>query len=241
MPAHGKIRILPLRFEEALSHLRESKCYDVLIAAPWIILSIYVVCTHLTSLGIAVRDATPAIWLSPHTMLAILSRVILALFFALQFSLICFRTMPAKKTETILPKAAALIGATFGLSFSLLTRSEPSPAVEFASALITLLGAAGALYSIFWLGRSFSIMPEARGLVMDGAYRVLRHPLYACELMMIFGISIQLQQPASTILLVGITGFLAIRIGYEEKILTECFPAYASYALQTKRLVPFVY
>ena len=76
---------------------------------------------------------------------------------------------------------------------------------------------------------------------MEGAYRVLRHPLYACELMMIFGVSMQLRQPASTLLLLGIMGFLVIRIGYEEEILTESFPAYASYARQTKRLVPFVY
>src|SRR5207248_3010306 len=49
------------------------------------------------------------------------------------------------------------------------------------STLMAVGGMSFAVYSVLWLGRSFSLMPEARRLVTGGPYSVIRHPLYVGE------------------------------------------------------------
>ena len=48
------------------------------------------------------------------------------------------------------------------------------PIVAFIAVLIAVLAALD-------LGRSVSVMPEARRLVVQGLYRRIRHPLYLAE------------------------------------------------------------
>jgi len=56
--------------------------------------------------------------------------------------------------------------------------SVPSPVILTAADLILVLGIALALTSLMYLRRSFSIIPEARQLIVRGPYRVIRHPMY---------------------------------------------------------------
>src|SRR6202048_2577733 len=49
-------------------------------------------------------------------------------------------------------------------------------------------GITWALYSLSYLGRRFSIVPEARGLVTSGPYRFTRPPLYLGEIIAGFGL-----------------------------------------------------
>lgn len=221
--------------------LRQSKLYDVLIAAPWIFISAYVAAGHLANISFMMSQP---LWFSkpwPHMAMMLGSRLGLALFFLLQFVFILTRTLPKRRTETPFPKIIALIGATLGLAFSLIPTAEPNAIVELASIALILVGAAAAVYSLFVLGRSFSLLPEARELATVGPYRFVRHPLYASELIMLIGVGMQFQLPASVFLIAAIFGLLVLRMGYEETLLSATFPAYADYARQTKRLIPWVY
>ena len=54
--------------------------------------------------------------------------------------------------------------------------------------LLPLPGLGLALWAMLALDRSFSVTPAKRELVSDGPYRVLRHPMYAGELLSLTGI-----------------------------------------------------
>lgn len=58
--------------------------------------------------------------------------------------------------------------------------------LEGASLALFVLGAAGTCTSLLTLGRSFAIFVARRELVARGPYALVRHPAYACELLMIF-------------------------------------------------------
>ena len=57
---------------------------------------------------------------------------------------------------------------------------------DIASLSGMALGEAFAVYSMLYLGRSFSIFAEARTLVTGGPYRYVRHPLYLGEMIAIW-------------------------------------------------------
>lgn len=84
-------------------------------------------------------------------------------------------------------------------------------------------------------------MPEARYLVTSGPYRIVRHPLYLCELVAMMGIALQYEWPAALALWLIQVGFLYARVLNEERVLRTAFPKYGSCARQTARVLPGVY
>jgi len=60
--------------------------------------------------------------------------------------------------------------------------AEASTALVVAGELVTLGFGAWLLASVLALGRCFGVLPEARGLVTHGPYRIVRHPVYLGEL-----------------------------------------------------------
>jgi protein-S-isoprenylcysteine O-methyltransferase Ste14 len=102
-------------------------------------------------------------------------------------------------------------------------------------------GLAFSLASVAVLGRCFGILPDVRGLVVRGPYRLVRHPLYLGELTAALGIVIGSRHPfaAAGAWLVCL-GLQVARTHYEESNLRAQFPAYDEYATRTKRLLPGV-
>ena len=84
-------------------------------------------------------------------------------------------------------------------------------------------------------------MPEARALVVRGPYRLIRHPLYAAEILMMLGVIMQFKQPFALIQMVLFVALQLTRIEYEERVLTAAFSSYVSYAQKTARLIPSIY
>ena len=86
--------------------------------------------------------------------------------------------------------------------------------------------------------RAFAIFPQARMPVTKGPYRLVRHPLYLCEQVSLFGVSLQYAQPWA--LLIVILGFALQfpRMRYEEEILGLTFPLYRDYARRTPMILP---
>jgi protein-S-isoprenylcysteine O-methyltransferase Ste14 len=80
------------------------------------------------------------------------------------------------------------------------------------------------------LGRSFSIVPQARRLVREGPYAVVRHPLYLAEEVALLGTLLQFYS-VTGLVLVLVHGVLQVRrILYEEDLLSRTFPDYEVYA-----------
>src|SRR5690349_17251257 len=91
-------------------------------------------------------------------------------------------------------------------------------------------------------GRSFhaGADPTEGGVVTNGPYRYVRHPIYTAILLFVWA------GVASNGALLGVglalvaTAAIAVRIVSEEALVVLRFPEYAEYARRTKRIVPFV-
>ena len=83
--------------------------------------------------------------------------------------------------------------------------------------------------------------PTPGGLVTTGPFRYIRNPIYASVLL--FAASGALAQPSLPgALWLAVLGVgVALRVGAEERLLTEQYPDYPQYARSTKRFIPFVF
>ena len=98
------------------------------------------------------------------------------------------------------------------------------------------------VYTLLSLGRSFSLIPQARGLVTSGPYAIVRHPLYLVEEAAIGGVLLHYAGFAALTFLVLHVAVQIRRIHFEEEILQKTFLEYAAYARQTpRRLLPGVW
>lgn len=152
------------------------------------------------------------------------------------------RLRPVRKLSGIVPRITALAAGLLPASLAWLPRAPPTPGRQVVGTLLMIAGLALAVASIGWLGKSFSLMPEARRLVTAGPYRLVRHPVYLATV--IQGAGLILIYPSIAALLIYTVEVVLqiIRMGYEERVLRDTFPEYDDYARRTSaRLIPRVY
>lgn len=174
-------------------------------------------------------------------MLQIAQLGALFLFLAQQAVLVCVRWLPAARSAGLLPRLAAIIGAYLALALVKVPSVQLSEAASLVSISLVLLGTTGAVFSLSYLGRSFSVMPQARGLVTTGPYRFVRHPLYLAEQIAVLGVMLQRAMPWSLVIAAASLAAQFPRMHYEERVLGETFPSYRDYARRTARLLPGIY
>jgi protein-S-isoprenylcysteine O-methyltransferase Ste14 len=98
-----------------------------------------------------------------------------------------------------------------------------------------------AVGSVLSLQRSFGLLPAVRGIRTAGAYRLVRHPLYAAYTLANLGYLASNWTARNALLVAVALAFQVLRIRNEERLLTTV-PAYAAYRARVRwRLVPFVY
>jgi len=113
---------------------------------------------------------------------------------------------------------------------------ELSSALYLVSLLLIIGGTGLAIYAALVLGRSISILPEARRLVTRGPYALLRHPLYLGEIVAIAGVALQYRSAWALLLLALVCAFQLQRMKYEERVLFQVFPKYGDYMARTARV-----
>jgi protein-S-isoprenylcysteine O-methyltransferase Ste14 len=97
---------------------------------------------------------------------------------------------------------------------------------------------AGLLISLATLGRSFSVLPALRSVVNRGPYRLVRHPIYACEMAMVMAACGASSSWLGVMVIVAAIVTIVVRIGVEERML-EAEPAYRRLRVVVRhRLVP---
>jgi protein-S-isoprenylcysteine O-methyltransferase Ste14 len=216
-----------------------ARAYDLATASPLVLLCLA-----------GARDCVLRIWglaappgriVGVVAALEIVKNAALLLFLVQQVALISVRWLPSRRAKGIMPRLAAVIGAYLGVLFFRLPPAPLSMAGSIASISLIVLGTLGAVYSLSYLGRCYAVLPQARGLVTTGPYGFVRHPLYVAEQIASLGVMLQFARPWS--LIIAAASILAQfpRMHYEEKVLSEAYPAYQDYARRTARLVPGIY
>jgi len=96
------------------------------------------------------------------------------------------------------------------------------------------------IWAVWHLRFSFATEPAARQLVTSGPYRLARHPIYAGGCLAYIGLLMTHPTLELAIALTGWAGCIAMRMQYEEAILSKAFPAdYAEYRRRVGALLPW--
>lgn len=202
-----------------------------------LVTGVFLVLTAATGMG-AVDAAREAVTLGSLHGWAIALYAVLKLAIVLAFSVFVFTRDPARRPSRD-PVAFAACAAAVG-AVVLLRRPGASAdtILVLAGELVTVAACAWLLVAVLALGRCFGVLPEVRGLVTEGPYRFVRHPVYLGEL----GACAGLVLAAPSLWNLGVAavfiGAQAVRMRLEEHALAAEFPEYAAYAAETPRIVP---
>ncbi|HEX6539907.1 MAG TPA: isoprenylcysteine carboxylmethyltransferase family protein [Candidatus Dormibacteraeota bacterium] len=177
-------------------------------------------------------------------VLALLPTALYLLFCAIPVGVYLTRPRPRARDGRLIARAAGLLGTTALLIVGILGGPVlyQSPwGLQLAAVCLEIVAFTLGVWGLLTLRRNLSIIPEARGLVTSGPYHFIRHPLYTAEILA--AITVVVAHPALWAV-VGIIPFIALQLAratFEEGLLRQTFPAYATYIARTPRLVPGVW
>ena len=190
----------------------------------------------LLALGVAIKIGSSANDPWP----SLLSSFCLAIFYVLLALLIITRSPAKAQADGLLPRIAAFVGTYMPWTIAFFGKTDQA-LPNLASTACVLIGMIMMLVTIRHLGRSFSLVPQARNVVQTGPYRWIKHPLYLAEEIAVLGVVLRNPTPLTAVLLVLHIGVQVCRILYEEDLLRRNCPEYSSYEASRWRVIPYVW
>lgn len=226
-------------FTDLRQRIDQNRFYDQAMRIPIIVYSLFVLVFDV----VAFLDqalARPSILSAADfgVVMTVLARICQWMFIALFAVLPIFRLRPIAKSDGIFSRLAPLAAVVLSPMFLFLDRASPNLACNFISVAVSLAAGAMAVVTLSFLGRSFSIMPEARRLVTAGPYKMVRHPLYLFEILIVFAMFVQYRSLAAAGLFILIAGVETARAIYEEAVLARAFQDFSAYRRRTSFLIP---
>ena len=137
--------------------------------------------------------------------------------------------------------AAAMVATLIPFTLPLLHDASPGVGQAYTGYALVVAGTAWAAWSLRYLGRSISVIAQAREVVDRGPYRLVRHPLYVGELVSSLGVAIVTGTIWALCVWAGLCGLQAYRALREEQVLLKALPGYRSYRARTAALLPCVF
>ncbi len=214
-----------------------TKAYDTIVALPLILWFAYGALQLRPTLVydfvlMQSGTAAPINWIRFFSLSAAMAFNLLLIY------LLVVRDKPVRRLAGVMPRLCALVGTFLGVGMLQLPVAHLSLGMQLVSAVLVGVGSLASVLVLWRLGKSFSIMPEARTLVTSGPYAYARHPLYGVEMITILGTALQFVQPWSGIVGVAVLAMLVVRTMFEERVLSEAYPEYATYRAKTARFIP---
>ncbi|MDE0573451.1 isoprenylcysteine carboxylmethyltransferase family protein [Demequina sp. B12] len=127
------------------------------------------------------------------------------------------------------------------------TAIAPVPGGSWPSSLwgglaLIVAGSLGVLWTGRLLGRSLTPLPapNGEGLVVDGAYRWARHPMYSALVVICLGVAVSSGAWTSYTAVAALTVFFMVKSRMEERFLLQAYEGYRDYASRTGRFLPGV-
>lgn len=157
----------------------------------------------------------------------------------LTVGLSAFANLPRQRDWHPVAVFFSLAGSFYCLAYQLTASTQLIP--EWAGGAWQIAGIALQLFAKLSLGRSFGLLPANRGVVSTGAYRFVRHPIYAGYLLSEIGF---LLANFSTRNLITIGVWMVLQIGrilLEERLLSDDADYRAYRARVRYRLIPGVF
>jgi protein-S-isoprenylcysteine O-methyltransferase Ste14 len=188
---------------------------------------------HLKTIGIT--------GFAPLDWAGLLVCICLALIYLAFSWAILHRAPPVARTEGILPSLTAFAGTYLPWSFVLFASDQDPSGQNSISVVFLLIGSVAAVVVIFYLAKSFSIVPQAHRLIREGPYSLVRNPLYLAEEVALLGFLLRFYSPMTLALFLAHGALQIGRMLFEENLLRQSFTDYDDYARSTPRLIPFVW
>jgi len=145
---------------------------------------------------------------------------------------------PKARYHTILPNLLSVVSAFSVYAFGLLEPSEERYINLFIPLWFLLCGSGMAVMSLLYLGRAFSVTPQARRLVVRGPYAIIRHPMYLGNILTVCGLAMLIETWEAAVLMVLICGLQVVRSWYEDSLLEHEVLGYASYRTRVGAFLP---
>ena len=187
-----------------------------------------------TAIGTAVgREASTA------DLLGAVDTVLLLAYYVLLVALYCVR-LPARDGDRR-PRVviAAFAGAYLITTVPLMPQAPRRDWLLWPSDILTVVGLLFTLWSLLFLRRSFSIVPQARQLVTGGPYSLCRNPLYLGEVVGGWAAFLPTIGWAGAVVLATSLGFQLVRVFAEERVLARSFGReYLDYCRRVPRFFP---
>jgi protein-S-isoprenylcysteine O-methyltransferase Ste14 len=231
---------------ERVQTFRQTKLYDLFAAAPLIAWYGFCAAQMLPLVAQQIEliklfvQTDPSV-LPAELVLSTVAHVATLAFLAILVVMFAVRHVPQRTAPGFYPRCAAVAGTFLSVGMVQLPLQELSYALYLASLLLIIGGTGLAIYAALVLGRSISILPEARRLVICGPYALVRHPLYLGEIVATAGMALQYLSVWALLLLALVCAFQLQRMNYEQQLLLRVFPQYKDYMARTARLIPGVY
>jgi len=166
----------------------------------------------------------------PSGLLLVAIEALFALFFLVR--------APADRMALSPSAWLSTLGGTF---LPMFLRPADVPHDALAGQIVQVVGLSLAIYGILSLNRSFGLVPAHRGVRSTGAYRWVRHPLYAAYAVMAAGYLASNLTARNAAIVAVAYACQVVRIFNEERLLSR-YPAYLEYRGRTRwRLVPYVF
>jgi protein-S-isoprenylcysteine O-methyltransferase Ste14 len=176
--------------------------------------------------------------LTPAGVLHWLGTALVCAFYGL-ITMSYLRRGPAVATSSSVKAHVAAVTATLApFVFPLLPGSGAGTVRELVADALLVAGMAWSVWSIRCLGRSLSILAQARVVVEHGPYRWVRHPLYTGELVAALGIALLAGTIAAAAVWIALCALQFYRARCEEEVLLLALPGYGAYRERTAALVP---